>query len=332
MSPTVTAIIIIMGVLLLFIIISYIIGVKIFEFAFPRQKEEKETAPVYLTNNKLFGVSREVKRQVLRDRAWLRTLPREEHEITAHDGVKLVGRYYKNPDGKGRLAILVHGYRSTGEYDFSCGCPSYWNRGFDLFIIDGRGHGKSGGEFITFGVKEQRDVCDWCKYAAELTGHNCEILLGGMSMGCSVSLLAAAQDDFPKEVKCIVADCGYTSPYDEFRYVIPNLLKLPFFPSYHFANAVCRHRAGFGSKDVNVTDAVKKIKVPVLFIHGDADNFVPFENTLKNYEACTSPKDLLIVKGASHGLSFVVDGEAYEKHLDELIGKTFSKYEERSKA
>ena len=307
---------------LLFLIASFIIGTKVFTSTFLRPKTNKETAPSYI--NLKSGTSRDICRRVIRARAWLRTLPKEEVTLCSRDNINLTARLYLNPAYEGKTAVLVHGYKSCGEYDFSCGCPYYWNRGFNILIIDERGNRTSGGKYITFGVREREDVCDWCKYIANRYGDGHEIVLDGMSMGCTACLLAAAMPDFPKQVRAVVADCGFTSPYDEFRHALPNVLHLPFFPSYHVANLICRIRGRFSARDVNTLDAVKNIRVPVLFVHGDADRYVLPENTFKNYEACTAPKDLLIVHGASHGMSFVIDEKSYTESLDKLLNTALS--------
>lgn len=260
-------------------------------------------------------------------RAWLASLPRERVSIVSRDGLKLIGRFYPNPAGESaqgvsdKTILIVHGYRSSGEYDLSCGCPYFWEKGFNLLIIDGRGHGESEGEYITFGQLERYDVVEWCKYLACRFGPSHKIVLDGMSMGCTIVLLAAAEPDLPANVCAVIADCGFVSPYGEFRHVLPNMLHLPVFPTLYLASFICRLRAGFTTKNVSTLDAVKKIKIPVLFVHGLDDKYVPPRNTEQNYDACTAPKDVLFVEGAGHGMSFLYAEDEYKAKVDSLFAK-----------
>ena len=260
-------------------------------------------------------------------RAWLASLPRERVSIVSRDGLKLVGRFYPNPAGESvqkasnKTILIVHGYRSSGEYDLSCGCPYFWEKGFNLLIIDGRGHGESEGEYITFGQLERYDVVEWCKYLTYRFGQSHKIILDGMSMGCTIVLLATAEPDLPANVCAVIADCGFVSPYGEFRHVLPNMLHLPVFPTLYIASFICRLRASFTTKNVSTLDAVKKIKIPVLFVHGLDDKYVPPSNTKQNYDACTAPKDVLFVEGAGHGMSFLYAEDAYKAKVDSLFAK-----------
>ena len=152
-------------------------------------------------------------------------------EITAFDRTKLCGRYYHKTDGA-PLIILFHGYRSCALRDCSGGFVLAHRLGFNVLAVDQRGHGRSSGTTITFGVLERYDCLEWAKYAAQHLSCGAPILLSGLSMGAA-TVLMAAQLPLPKDVVGILADCPYSSPKDIIKKVcadrnIPAKLTYPF--------------------------------------------------------------------------------------------------------
>ncbi len=261
--------------------------------------------------------------------AWAKNAPQEEVCITSRDGLKLCARLipadkeHLLPDGTPkRLAVMVHGYRSSPELDFAGVVKLFHSMGFTMLIPFQRSHGKSEGNWICFGALERYDIVDWCRWA-EARFPGVPFVLSGISMGCTTALLAAAEPDMPRSLSCITADCGYVSPRAIFTDVLHSRFHLSAFPLMNIADRICRRRLGFSFDGFSTTEAVKKINVPVLFIHGEADDFVSVRNTLENYNACTAPKRLVTVPGAGHGVSFLVDGERCEREMRALFADTF---------
>ena len=91
----------------------------------------------------------------------------------------------------------------------------------------------------------------------------------------------------------------------------------------NIADRLCKRKIGFSFDEFSTTEAVKKITVPVLFVHGEADNFVSPRNTLENYAACTAPKQLITVPGAGHGVSYLVDRERCNREIKALFDEAF---------
>ena len=168
-----------------------------------------------------------------------------------------------------------------------------------------------------FGLLERYDCLSWIRWLNE---HGCPrlpIYLCGVSMGASTVLMAAGLT-LPANVKGVVADCGYTSAGAVWKHVAGKNLGISFNLCRLGANALCKKRLHMGMDDYSCTQAMSQCKVPVLFIHGDADAFVPVEMTYENYAACASPKELLIVPGAAHGMSYFTDAEAYRRAITAL--------------
>lgn len=258
--------------------------------------------------------------------AWFRSQKTEPVTITSYDGLRLDGcllpAEVERPRG---TIILVHGWRSSGYNDF-CGAYAYYhNLGYRILNIFQRAHGTSQGWITCFGVKERYDCQSWARYIQERFGPEEDIFLSGISMGASTVLLAAGLD-LPANVRGIVADCGFTSAWDEFAYVLPHYFHLPARPILDIENGFCRLFAGFGFRDCSVPEALAQATIPVLFIHGGADDFVPIEMGRRNYQACAAPKELLIVENAGHGLSYVVEPERVKNAIENWFKKwgTFS--------
>ena len=243
--------------------------------------------------------------------AWMkevRSLPHQEFTIRSHDGLKLYGKYFEfSPDAP--IELMFHGYRGNAERDLCGGVQRAFALGHSALIVDQRASCHSDGNIISFGVNEHKDCLTWLDFAIKNFGTDAQIILTGISMGASTVLMAAG-NPLPSNVIGVLADCGYTSA-KEIIYEVIRKMHLPPKLSYPFV------RLGatlFGHFDLNAADATKAMahcKVPVIFFHGDADHFVPCYMSRKNYEACPSRKQLVIIPGAGHGLAYPVDPEGY---------------------
>lgn len=240
----------------------------------------------------------------------LENVEHEIVEITAFDGTRLVAHWFKTKDAK-RTVIGMHGWRSSWSIDFGMSAPYWIEKGCNLLIPEQRGQSNSGGDYMGFGLIERYDCLDWANYAAGLEPQ-LPIYLSGVSMGASTVLMCAGLE-LPSLVKGIIADCGFTSPYAIWKHVIENNLHMGFGVKGVMANAICKKRINFGADSYSTIEAMQNCTVPVLFIHGEKDSFVPVAMTHENYKACVAPKELLIVPDAEHGMSFWKNGEAYRK-------------------
>ncbi|MGN0488321.1 MAG: alpha/beta hydrolase [Ruminococcus sp.] len=249
---------------------------------------------------------------------YLLAQPHSDVFIKSRDGLKLHGTYF--PVGKeDKVAICFHGYTSQGMKDYIALSGYYIKRGYSLLLVDERAHGESEGEYIGFGYLDRYDALGWIDFVIEKSSDNVQILLHGTSMGGATVLMASGLN-LPKQVKGIISDCGFTSAKYVFTHVLHSMYHLPAFPVIQITSAVNRKKAGYGMDDCNAAREVRKAKVPILLIHGDADFFVPCSMCDEIYENCASPKKKLIVKGASHAESYYKNTEAYENAMNEFIG------------
>ncbi len=236
--------------------------------------------------------------------------PAKTVEIEANDGTKLVGHYLSCANPK-RIIIAMHGWRSNWARDFGASYEFLHENECDVLYAEQRGQGNSGGEYMGFGLTERFDCLSWIDYICNNT-EDLPIYLMGISMGASTVLMASGFE-LDKRVHGIISDCGFTSANAIFKYVANNTLHMPYGLRKKEVNALCKEKTSFGAGEWTTLDALKTNKVPVLFVHGTDDDFVPVEMTYENYKACNAPKKLFIVPGAKHGESYLLDKEGYEK-------------------
>lgn len=245
-------------------------------------------------------------------------IPYEEVFITSRDGLKLFGRLYlQNPAAP--VHIQFHGYKGNGIRDFSGGMQIALRTGGNVIVVDQRAHGRSGGHVISFGIKERYDVLSWIDYARKSFGENTPIILEGISMGAA-TVLMASNLSLPDNVKGIVADCPFSSPFkivaDVAKKTVPcSWLLYPFIVSGAFL---------FGHFNIFKSSAEKSVsetKIPILLIHGTGDHYVPIEMSRKIYDANPDIVTKIEVEGAPHGLSYLKDNARYEKAFTDFVNR-----------
>ena len=243
------------------------------------------------------------------DIQWLLTESNYSDEtINSFDNLKLHGYKVLNPNNSNKWVITVHGYTSEG-INMSSYAKNYYDMGYNVLIPDLRSHGLSEGDYIGMGWDDRLDIISWINNILE-DNADAEIILHGVSMGAATVSMVSGED-LPSNVKAIVADCGYTSVWDEFAYQLDDLFSLPQFPILNVSSLVSKVRAGYFFGTASSLKQVEKSKTPILFIHGDKDDFVPYYMMEELYNATSSEKEMLTIKDAGHAKSSEVDPETY---------------------
>lgn len=243
----------------------------------------------------------------------------ETVSIEAFDGLRLQATYFPpSENGKKRLVIGFHGYTGEGITNFQGLSDYYLKKGFGMLLPDARAHGASEGNYVGFGCLDRRDALKWIDWAIQKAGEDTEILLHGISMGGATVLMTGSLA-VPKQVKGIISDCAFTSPKEVFTHVLKSMYHMPAFPIIPAADFLNRKLAGYGMDDCNARREVAKAKLPILFIHGSEDTFVPASMCKELYENCVSKKWKLIVEGAAHAESYYLNTEAYEEAMTEFM-------------
>ena len=159
-------------------------------------------------------------------------------------------------------------------------------------------------------------------FRASLTGSELVTALRVIfSLGLvACQLLLASCFDFPANVRAIIADCGFTSPYEIAKSVLRrDYPKAPVSLLLPLCSLVTRLFAGFGLRDGSTIDAVRESRYPILFLHGTGDTFVPYDMTKRAFDACTAPKRLILVNGAEHGKSYVKEPDRVRQELKAFL-------------
>jgi len=252
----------------------------------------------------------------------MRTTPHREVSIRSFDGLTLRGKYFEFSKNA-PTEILFHGYKGSAERDLSGGIARCFAIGHNALIVDHRASGESDGHVITFGVKESRDCADWVDFVIREIDPDAKIILTGISMGAATVLMASAVE-LPKNVVGVLADCGYSSAKAIIKKVIKDM-KLPAELLYPFSRLGGLIFGHFDIDKASPIEAMKKSRLPIIFFHGDTDDFVPFEMSVENYDVCVSKKHLVKIEGAGHGLCFPIDSERYLSELDSFFKPILSK-------
>jgi fermentation-respiration switch protein FrsA (DUF1100 family) len=257
---------------------------------------------------------------------WIYSQPYERVRIRSRDGLSLNGYFLPTP-GSSLTVIIAHGYTGNAFQMSPFARFIYEKLDCNLLLPDARGHGASEGNYIGFGWHERLDYLQWIDWVKERSvaggesgGGPVRIVLYGISMGAATVLMTGGEA-LPPEVKAIVEDCGYTSVEEELRHQL--------FLRYHIksrwlmaaTSRITQKKAGFSFAEASALEQTRKIRIPTLFIHGDADTFVPASMVYPLYEACSAPKELFVVPGAEHGMAFSVAGLEYEDRIITFLEK-----------
>ena len=262
-------------------------------------------------------------RETLRAGAeWLSAQEYETVTIRSRDGLRLSARFFPVENAKGTL-LLVHGYRSNPGNDFGVACPFYRSMGWNILAVNQRACGDSEGTYITFGVKERFDLHDWAVYLCDRFGKEHPVVLNGVSMGSTTALMSLGTD-LPENVRGVIADCGFTSPAEQLKCIFRSRFGVAGGLLLAVAGLFAKLFAGFGFSDYSTVTALKQAKLPVLFIHGEADTFVPIRFTVENYAACVSDKKLLTIPDAGHAVSYLVEPEQCQRDMGKFLDRMAS--------
>ena len=252
---------------------------------------------------------------------WFKEQQFENYTLLNERGQTLKGYLLKADKPSDVYVFCSHGYRCNGRREFRFITKYYHDKGFNVFLVDHQASGESEGSYIGFGYYEYQDCLEWLQFLLKEFGSDIQIILHGVSMGSATVMMMSGSDKLPENVKFTVADCGYTSAWHEFEHNISFLGKAEYIILYgsDFFNKMI---SGYHFKDADAISAVQRAKLPMLFVHGTKDDFVPTRMGKELYMACNSEyKDLLLVEGAAHAESYQTNSEAYNQKLDEFIEK-----------
>ncbi len=225
-----------------------------------------------------------------------------------------------NPAKANGTAIVVHGY-GDNHFVFLYLVRMYRDDlNYNVLFPDLQYHGYSEGDAIQMGWFDRFDVEKWAEVAHNIFKDDF-MVIHGVSMGAATTMMMSG-DPQPDYVKAFVEDCGYSSVWDQLKSNLKDSFHLPPFPVLTSANIVCKNRYGWSFKEASSVNQLAKCDRPMLFIHGDADDFVPFSHLQKNYDAKVNGyKEMWVAPGAVHANAFAKYPQEYKQHVADFLEK-----------
>ncbi|WP_347528012.1 alpha/beta hydrolase [Mucilaginibacter sp. CAU 1740] len=263
-------------------------------------------------------VSAMISEDLLYGQQWLSQPGIDTLRLRANDGASLQGYYRPALLKSDKLAILIHGYRADARM-MAKYADLYRAWGYNVFMADNRGHGHSGGAYVGMGWLDRLDYQQWLQLLLTRYGNAQQVVIHGISMGASAALMMSGENTLPPQVKAIVADCGFTNAYAQFRYLMGHQYHIPAFPLLNLADKTARKKAGYSLKEADALGQVRKTQVPILFIHGAADDNNPVSMVYELYGASAGPKKLLIIPQARHAMSFHDAPDLYRNTVKDFL-------------
>lgn len=240
--------------------------------------------------------------------AFLAEHPGETVTITSMDNVRCSGVYYENADSH-NWVLALHGYRCTHLNELRLAQP-YYDRGYQVVTPDLRACGETEGKYLGMGWLDRRDVLSWIDWIIQ-QDPAAQIVIHGVSMGAATTMMVSGEET-PDQVVAFVEDCGYTSVWDIFSSELKLRFGMPEFPLLYTANLISMAKAGYSFTQASALEQVKKCQKPMLFIHGTADDFIPYEMMDILYQAKPGDnKAQITAPGAGHGDAMYLLGEEY---------------------
>ena len=236
------------------------------------------------------------------------------------DNISLLGHWYPCEDAE-RTVICMHGWHGSWLKDFGDIIDFLHESHCNILLPDERGQNSSEGSFMGFALLERYDCLEWIKWVNNKVSPDLPVYIYGVSMGSATVMMTSALD-LPGNVKGVIADCGFTSPQDIWRYLTNKTMHLPYGKLMELlTERRYAGRTGIKGTKYSSVDALQDCDIPVLFVHGSEDDFVPTKMTYINFEAFNGEKEMLIINGAGHAVNYRTDPESYEAAVKRLWAK-----------
>lgn len=301
----------IFGIVVGILIVTLLAGIGgasayLYNFAFEPQKALNSKVPI-----------KKAKKQNT-DKKWLNNVKQKSwDEISAGQNLKLHAVYVPAKNETNKTIIVAHGYQENHK-DMASYIRMFHDLGYNVLAPDDRGAGQSQGKYIGFGWPDRLDYVKWIKQIIAKDGKNSEIGLFGVSMG-GATVMMVSGEKLPKQVKAIVEDAGYSSIEGELTYELKSRFNLPKEPLITTAAWYANFKAGFNFKAGSSLKQLRKNKLPIYFIHGGADTFVPTKMVYQNYAAAQEPKKIWVAAKAGHAMTYYDYPNEYQRRVSHFF-------------
>ncbi len=249
------------------------------------------------------------------DTSFYGKLEKTDYTVEGAGGYVLHVQFLKNPEESDKYMILSHGYTDCmiGSLKYA---GMYLDYGYNCIIYDLRGHGANQKTFTSYGILEAQDLAAIIEDTRSRY-HDISLLgLHGESLGAATTVTVLK---YKPQVDFAVADCGFS----DIENVLRRGIKAAHAPSFLFdmGSFGARLRYGYSLKSMWPIDSLADNTVPILFMHGAADDFILPQNSQDMYDATKGPRELHFIDGAAHAVSILVDPENYRNYVTEFLAK-----------
>lgn len=246
------------------------------------------------------------------------TFPQQEWNITSFDGTLLHGTYIENATVSNKYIILTHGY-SYNRHGSIKYANIFYRLGFNIYLYDLRYHGANEHKknYCTMGEAEHQDLLAVIDAVYERFGNDIFLGIHGESLGAASSVLATGKR---QHLSFCIADCPFSDLQALLYYQAKQMFHLPKW-MVHVTNA-CYHVLKKGNfLNIKPKEAIQNNQVPLLLIHGAADDFIPPSHSQEIYDACpdTCIKKIHFMPGAKHAESYGVNATLYATWVSEFL-------------
>lgn len=236
---------------------------------------------------------------------------------------KYLNGYFLRNKNSHKYLISVHGYRGCYQ-ELSISCHYIFEKlGFNILMIEQRGHNNSPYKVITFSNKECLDVLKWINYIV-INDPQAEICLLGFSMGASTILNTLGLKKLPNNVKCAISDSAFSSTKKEYFHIVESksknhLLNYISYLGIKFMS-ICH---GFSFIKNYPIRNLKRSRTPTLLIHGSKDTLVPLYMLDQIYNSIPSStyKQKEIFINSWHGMAVINQEDRYFDIISTFINK-----------
>lgn len=234
------------------------------------------------------------------------------------DNKKIHAYVIEQPEKSDKWLYTMHGFTGS-PIDMALVAKEFYEKGYNILAVSMRGHALSSDDRNSMGYLDAKDAVQWTDYILEKTP-DAKIVMHGMSMGAAACMMSLGEN-LPDNVKCAIEDCGFARCQEQNIGVAEQFIGKPARLFGMYLNGVMKALRGYDMTDINPINCVRASKVPIFFIHGEKDEVVPVKNVYELYEACPTPKELLVVPGAKHTMASVNGYEDYFGKAFEFVGK-----------
>ncbi|MCR5702470.1 MAG: alpha/beta hydrolase [Lachnospiraceae bacterium] len=250
------------------------------------------------------------------DTSFYENLSKTDYVVKGYEDYELHVELLENSVPTDKYIILSHGYTDNrmGSLKY---VQMYLDFGFNCIIYDLRGHGENASDFTTYGIREAQDLKCIIDDTRKRYDGISVLGLHGESLGAATTLTSLK---YKPEVDFVVADCGFSDIDNVLREGYRNA-HVPVF-LVDVADFTGKIRYGYSLKEMRPIDSLDDNQVPILFIHGAADNLILPNNSADMANRTAGYSEIYFIEKAGHAESILTAPEEY----NERVGKFLENY------